>query len=84
MISLIPVIVIEANTEIVAPPSTQYGIVVSREENFGINPAASNIAAASPITTRLTTFVVDTIPTFWLYVAVGSPPKNAQKMLLIP
>ena len=31
-----------------------------------------------------TTFVDATIPTFWLYVAVGSPPKNAQKILLIP
>ena len=37
VMSLIPVIAIDANTETVAPPSTQYGIVVSTEENFGIN-----------------------------------------------
>ena len=36
------------------------------DENFGINPAAIRIAAAIPSTLRLITFVVDTIPTFWL------------------
>ena len=40
--------------------------VVSIDENFGINPAAIRIAAAIPSTLRLITFVVDTIPTFWL------------------
>ena len=54
----------EANTETVAPPSTQYGIVVRTEENFGISPAMSRIAAAIPRTQRFTTFVVVTIPTF--------------------
>ncbi len=33
---------------------------------LGINPAAIRIAAAIPSTLRLITFVVDTIPTFWL------------------
>ena len=46
---------IEANTETVAPPSTQYGIVVRTEENFGISPAMSRIAAAIPRTQRFTT-----------------------------
>ena len=45
VMSLIPVIAIDANTETVAPPSTQYGIVVSTEENFGINPAIRIIIA---------------------------------------
>ena len=33
---------------------------------------------------RFTTFVVATIPTFWLKVAVGSPPKNDPKIFVIP
>ena len=66
MISLIPVMAMEANTEIVAPPRTHWGIVVSSAENFGKNPAISMITAARPRTQRLTTFVVVTMPTFWL------------------
>jgi hypothetical protein len=84
VMSLIPVIAIDANTETVAPPSTQYGIVVSTEENFGINPAIRIIIAEVSNTLFATTFVEPTIPTFWLYVAVGSPPKNAQTILLNP
>jgi hypothetical protein len=57
---------IDAKTDTVAPPRTQYGIVVSSDENFGISPATSRITAARPSTQRFTTFVVATIPTFWL------------------
>ena len=44
----------------------------------GINPAIRIIIAEVSNTLFATTFVEPTIPTFWLYVAVGSPPKNAQ------
>ena len=64
IISLIPVMAMEAKTEIVAPPRTHCGIVVKRAENFGTNPAIIRITAASPRTQRLITFVVVTIPTF--------------------
>ena len=64
VMSLIPVIAIDANTETVAPPSTQYGIVVSTEENFGINPAIRIIIAEVSNTLFATTFVEPTIPTF--------------------
>lgn len=83
VMSLIPVIAIDANTETVAPPSTQYGIVVSTEENFGINPAIRIIIAEVSNTLFATTFVEPTIPTFWLYVAVGSPPKMHRQYYLI-
>ena len=73
-----------ANTETVAPPSTQEGMVVSKEENLGRIPAINKITADSPRTTRLTTLVVTTIPTFWLKVAVGSPPRSAPRILEIP
>ena len=66
VISLIPVMAMEANTEIVAPPKTHCGMVVRRPENFGIMPAIIKMMAASPRTHRLMTFVVVTIPTFWL------------------
>ena len=56
----------DANTETVAPPSTAYGIVVKRAENLGNTPAMKMIIAASPRVTLFTTFVVATIPTFWL------------------
>ena len=75
---------IMANTDTVAPPSTQEGTVVSRAENLGISPASTIITAASPRTTRFTTFVMMTIPTFWLKVAVGSPPKRESMILMIP
>lgn len=74
MISLTPVMAMEANTETVAPPNTQFGMVSSTEENLGISPATKRMPAASPNTLFATTFVDDTIPTFWLKVAVGSPP----------
>ena len=74
----------DANTEMVAPPSTHCGIVVRSAENFGTNPASRIIPAASPNTTRFTTFVVATIPTFWLNVAVGNPPKKEPKIFVIP
>lgn len=40
-ISLTPVIAMDANTEMVAPPRTHCGIVVKREAIFGSSPAAS-------------------------------------------
>ena len=43
VISLIPVMAMEANTEIVAPPKTHCGMVVRRPENFGIMPAIIKI-----------------------------------------
>lgn len=84
VISFIPVMAMDAKTDTVAPPSTQYGIVVKRDENFGITPAINRISAAPPSTQRLITFVVATIPTFWLYVAVGSPPRRENRILEIP
>ena len=83
-ISFTPVIAIEANTEIVAPPSTHNGIVVSSAENLGIRPAISITTPASPSTTLFITFVVVTIPTFCEYVAEGSPPRRAPIMFVIP
>ena len=68
---------IEANTDTVAPPSTQLGIVVKSEENLGISPAIKRIPAAIAKTLFATTFVEETIPTFWLNVAVGRPPNSA-------
>ena len=63
---MIPVMVMEAKTDTVAPPKTHWGMVVSRAENLGISPAARRIRAAPPRTHRLMTLVVVTIPTFWL------------------
>lgn len=84
VISLMPVMVIMAKTETVAPPSTQEGMVVKREANRGTKPAIRMITAARPSTQRFTTFVMVTMPTFWLKVAVGSPPKNAPIILATP
>lgn len=61
-----PVIVMVAKTEMVAPPMTHCGMVVSRAENLGTKPAISSTTAAKPKTTRLTTRLTVTIPTFWL------------------
>ena len=83
-ISFTPVIAIDANTDIVAPPSTHNGIVVRSAENLGIRPATSITTPASPRTTLLITFVVVTIPTFCEYVADGSPPRRAPIMFVIP
>ena len=73
-----------ANTEIVAPPITDWGIVVKIDANLGINPAIRKTPAANVNTILLTTRFTVTIPTFWLYVAEGRPPKNALIMLVIP
>ena len=56
----------EAKTDTVAPPRTQYGIVVNTEENFGTRPATRSTIAAVLKTLLATTFVDPTIPTFWL------------------
>lgn len=45
-ISFIPVIAMDENTLIVAPPSTQAGIVASTDANFGMIPAARIIPDA--------------------------------------
>ena len=60
------------------------GIVVRIAENFGLSPAIRINTPARPRTLRLTTFVIETIPTFWLKVAVGSPPKKDPMMLAMP
>ena len=83
-ISFTPVIAIEANTDIVAPPSTHNGIVVSTAENLGISHATRMIIADIQSTTLLITFVVVTIPTFCEYVADGSPPRRAPMIFVIP
>ena len=75
--SFIPVIAMEEKTETVAPPRTHWGIVVRRAENFGTSPAIRSISAVRANTRLFTTFVVETIPTFCEYVALGSPPKRA-------
>ena len=75
---------IDANTEATAPPSTHCGIVRSSAENFGIRPAMRRNVADIANTRLATTLVDPTIPTFWLYVAVGGHPKRALIMLLIP
>ena len=62
----IPVIVIVANTEMVAPPMTLCGMVVRIEENLGTNPAMASTIAAKAKTERLMTRLMVTIPTFWL------------------
>ena len=41
-----PVMVMVANTEMVAPPMTHWGMVVSREANLGTSPATSRMRAA--------------------------------------
>lgn len=46
VIILIPFIVIAANTERVAPPTTGAGMVVSNEDIFGIKPATRIIKPA--------------------------------------
>ena len=63
--SFMPVMAMDENTETVAPPNTHCGIVVRMAENFGISPAERSIKAVTANTFLLTTFVVDTIPTFW-------------------
>ena len=45
---------------------------------------SSDTAAEVSNTLFATTFVEPTIPTFWLYVAVGSPPNRAPRILVIP
>lgn len=62
VISFIPVMAMDAKTDTVAPPSTQYGIVVKRDENFGITPAINRISAAPPSTQRLITLSLQRFP----------------------
>ncbi len=47
--SLMPVMAIMANTDTVAPPSTQEGTVVSRAENLGISPASTIRLSLQPV-----------------------------------
>lgn len=61
-----PVMVMVANTEMVAPPMTHWGMVVSREANLGTSPATSRMRAARAKTARLMTRLTVTMPTFWL------------------
>ena len=46
VIMRMPVMVIMANTDTVAPPMTLWGMVVRTEENLGTRPATSSTAAA--------------------------------------
>lgn len=45
--------------------------------SFGSIPAIPNIMAARAAPQRFTTLVVVTIPTLWLKVTLGRPPKKA-------
>ena len=65
MIIRMPVMVMVANTEMVAPPMTHWGMVVSREANLGTSPATSRMRAARAKTARLMTRLTVTMPTFW-------------------
>ena len=62
----IPVMVMVAKTEMVAPPMTAWGMVVSTAANLGASPAASSTRAAKANTALLMTRLTVTIPTFWL------------------
>ena len=62
----IPVMVMVAKTEMVAPPMTAWGMVVSTAANLGTSPAASSTRAAKANTALLMTRLTVTIPTFWL------------------
>ena len=73
-----------ANTDIVAPPITACGTESINAPNFGINPQTNTILAVINKTFLAITFVIDTIPTFCEYVAVGSAPMNAPITLTIP
>ena len=66
VIMRMPVMVIMANTDTVAPPMTLWGMVVRTEENLGTRPATSRTAAARVKTRRLITRLTVTMPTFWL------------------
>ena len=62
----IPVMVMVAKTEMVAPPMTAWGMVVSTAANLGTSPAASSTRAAKANTALLMTRLTVTMPTFWL------------------
>ena len=61
-----PVMVMAAKTESVAPPMTHCGMVVRAAASLGISPATNNTRAAKAKTARLITLFTVTIPTFWL------------------
>ena len=65
-IMLTPVMAMMENTEIVAPPRTALGMVVSTAENLGTSPATPSTTAAKANTLRLMTLFMVTMPTFWL------------------
>ena len=66
VIMRMPVMVMVANTEMVAPPTTHWGMVERTEANLGMKPATSMMRAARANTARLMTLLTVTIPTFWL------------------
>ena len=66
VIMRIPVMVMVANTEMVAPPTTHWGMVERMEANLGMKPATSMMRAARANTARLMTLLTVTMPTFWL------------------
>ena len=66
VIMRMPVIVMVAKTEMVAPPMTHCGMVVRMEENLGTKPATARMMAAKANTARLMTRLTVTMPTFWL------------------
>ena len=63
--SFMPVMAMVEKTVIVAPPRTHWGMVVSTAANLGDNPASSKKPPVMVKTTRFTTLLVVTMPTFW-------------------
>jgi len=66
VIMRIPVMVMVAKTEIVAPPMTAWGMVVRTADSLGTSPATSRTMDAKAKTALLMTRFTVTMPTFWL------------------
>ena len=82
-----PDIIIEPNMMTVQPPSTQSGGVVKNAPKGGNRPPRIIASAPNMIVKRLTTWVIEMRPTFWLNDVMGeqpnTPPESAAASVMV-
>ena len=82
-----PDIIIEPNMMTVQPPSTQSGSVVKNAPMGGNRPPRIIAGAPNMIVKRLTTWVIEMRPTFWLNDVMGeqpnTPPESAEASVMV-
>lgn len=74
-----PDIIIEPNMMTVQPPSTQSGSVVKNAPMGGNRPPRIIASAPNMIVKRLTTWVIEMRPTFWLNDVMGRAAEYAAR-----